>query len=287
MIERLRAEMQVSYEVNELFDIEGQLSKLQGYLYQIYREYNPYKDPQLDLMFYWLKQEGESPFFEPACMRFIAPRFGNSGIGLLQINQSGSGKRSAEFQALVDFLSGRQPREDFREKIFGQISVTPSMWTASKIRTLLVKEGGNVNYAGVSKTFLSVIAELGWNRTVSEVTNNNLMNALEGVGFERWQEKTRADTLHMYSFDPQGFIKGLTELAGSNPEKHNQILEAIRAYKAEESLVPLCELPDFHEELHQGEGENVDIASLCSTWSDMEQFMKRNRIRIGECTAMA
>lgn len=287
MIERLQVQMQASYGANELFDIEGQLSKLQDHLAQTYREFNLHKDPQLDLMFFWLKQEGESPFYEPACMRFIAPHFGTSGIGPLQINQSGSGKRSAEFQALVDFLSGRTPREDLREKIFGKISVIPSMWTASKIRTLLVKEGSNVSHAGVSKTFLSVVAELGWNRTVSGATHEKVMSALEGFGFERWQEETRADTLHMYSFDLNEFIEKISKLIDSNPEKLNEIVDAIRAFKAEEDLSPLCELPDFNEEFHHNDAENVEILSLCSKWSDMEQFMRQNGIRIGECTATA
>lgn len=287
MIERLQAEMNATFEENELFDIEGQLSILKDHLVKIYREFNPQKDPQLDLMFFWLKQEGESPFYEPACMRFIAPHFGNSGIGPLQINQSGSGRHSAEFQALVDFLSGRPPREDLREKIFGKISVIPSMWTASKIRTLLVNEGSNVSHAGVSKTFLSVIAELGWNRTVSGATHEKVMSALEGFGFDRWQEKTRADTLHMYSFDLNEFIEKIAKLGDNNPEKLNEIVGAIRAFKAEEDLSPLCELPDFIEEFHHNDSENIDLSSLCSKWSDMEKFMRRNGIRIGECTATA
>ncbi|MBB3122454.1 hypothetical protein [Pseudoduganella violacea] len=287
MIERLKAQMEATYGANELFDIEGQLSILQAHLVKTYREFNPNKGPQLDLMFFWLKQEGESPLYEPACMRFIAPHFGTSGIGPLQINQSGSGKHSAEFQALVDFLSGRPPREDLREKIFGNISVIPSMWTASKIRTLLVKEGSNVSHAGVSKTFLSVVAELGWNKTVSGATHERVMNALQGFGFEKWQEKTRADTLHMYSFDLNEFIVKIAELVDKDPEKLNEIVEAIHAFKAEENLTPLCELPDFNEVLHHHDAENISISNLCSRWSDMEEFMIRNGIRLGECTATA
>lgn len=287
MIERLKDLMAVAYAENELFDIEGQLAKLQKYLADLYREINPSTSPTLELMFFWMKQEGESVFFEPACMRFIAPTFGNSGIGMLQINQSGSGKRSPEFQALVDFLTGVPPQEDLARKLFSGISSAPTIWTASKIRTLLINEGQNITFAGVSKSFLSVIAETGWNQTVSPSTHKKLISALEEIGVERRQEKTLSDTLHITEVNPVKISKKIAELAESNPKKLSQIGEMLRAYKLEENIEPLTRLPEFKENLHVGGGEQVSIEKLCSTWKDMELFMGQQGIILGDCTARA
>lgn len=220
-------------------------------------------------------------------MRFIAPHFGSSGIGSLQISQSGSGIQSVEFQALVNFLKGNFPRDDLREVFFAETSSIPHLWTASKIRTLLVKEGQGISFPGVSKTFLSVIAELGWNRTVSDETHKYTMSLLDEVGIERRQEKTKSDILHIVEIDGEKIVEKITGLANSNPEKLKEIVQAIGAYKAEENLEPLCQLPVFVEELHCDQNENVSFSSLCTSWAEMEAFMRLKRINVGKCMAVA
>lgn len=261
---------------NEFFSLEdGNLEIMQRFLRDRYAAHAGAKLPKLQLMLVWYYQEGDELEWRTGCMRFIAPDFRFNSSGLLQVDQCGSGMRGSAFQALTEFLKGR-PVEDavLFERMFGS-SPVPNVMTAKKMRNLLVREAGQEAFSGVSRSYISVMAETNFAGMWKAEQHDMLMQLLKKAGMEERRDSTRADQLITYAFDIEAINQRLDTMKALYPQQYEQMQRDFTAIYEAADPAALAKAPDFVEMVHLSDDEALHADPLCSTWEEVQAFMLR------------
>jgi hypothetical protein len=194
--------VEYSFVPGTLFSLEGQLDGIQGHLKLFYENHAGGKVVDLQLMFIFVHQEGDSTEYQPALCRFIAPDFRCNSSGYLQLDQCGSGRNSKQLQTIADFLKGRGDLNDpIYKQIFPSAPDIPNFFTVKKARTLLTSEAADVSFPGVSRAYFSVMAETGWDRVFSKEDNEKFSRLLSELEINEYVQITKNDQVRTWALD--------------------------------------------------------------------------------------
>jgi hypothetical protein len=261
---------------DEFFSLEdGNLEIIQRFLRDRYAAHAGGKLPKLQLMLVWYYQEGDEAEWRTGCMRFIAPDFRFNSSGLLQVDQCGSGMHGKAFQALTEFLKGR-PVEDAAlfERMFGSSEV-PNVMTVKKMRNLLVREAGQEAFSGVSRSYMSVMAETNFAGLWKAEQHDMLVQLLKKAGMEERRDRTRADQLITHAFDIEAINQRVDAMKALYPQQYAQMQRDFAALYAAADPTALTKPPTFVEMVHLSEEEPLHADPLCATWEQVQAFMQR------------
>ncbi|MBB3181904.1 hypothetical protein [Variovorax sp. Sphag1AA] len=275
LIEDLKRDCVAWYaQEDHYFSLEGEnLPTFQKWLGQTYRRHAGTEDPELQLMFLWNYQEGEDVHWKTGVRRFLSPDFRFSGTGPLQVDQCGSGLRAPEFQMLSAFLQGRGQADDpLYRLMFGNVSPA-NLYTAKKIRNLLVREASRASFLGVSRAFTSVLLESpppdGW------VENRDFpmfVQMLKKLGVQPAEHQTRADVLLTFAMDIAAINERVQSLREVYPQQFYELSSIFTEFALKSMNRDWSAPHSVEEQFHPGE-EALHSAKLCETWEQIRRFM--------------
>lgn len=274
IIADLKRACAVWYAPEENFSLEdGNLRVLQAWLARAYRNYAGAESPELQFMFLWNYQEGGDLSWTTGIGRFFWPDFRFSGTGRMQLDQCGSGLRSQDFRVLSEFLQGRRNVNDQAyERMFGRVEPS-NVFTAKKVRNLLVREAARISFAGVSQSFTSVLmvepTSVGWNE---ETDLPMLVQMLKKLGVQIDERKTRADVLRTFALDFSTVNLRVQQLLQIYPQQFREMSVAFTKFSLLTADRNWAAPHTIDEAVHH-EDESSRRLKLCDTWEEVRAFM--------------
>lgn len=287
MIEDLRQMIERDFSPEELFTFEDQLAVYQNNLQCLYKIHAGRESPNVELLFAYLGQPDDQAEYVPALCRFRSPNFTFNASSRLQLDQCGSGKTNPALSVIAEFLAGRRSANtELYEQLFPNIPHPPLISTVKKARTLLTSEAALSASPGVSGTYCSVMAELGWDRLLPPNDQKRLRKVMLALGVQRYDAHTRADHLEGFVLDVDHVQTQIALLAEENPRLLMELIAEYQALSSNADASSLTELPEFVEEYHPCSGAPA-IEDLCTTWPQVREYLKSRGIPLASCRAIA
>ena len=287
IIEDLSREVPLSIKEGEYFDIDGQSSMLISYLHKLYKKINPITNPYLELMFLWMAQEGDELEYRPFCMKFKAPDFRLNSTPQLGVAQSGSGVNNQSFKSIVSFLSGRHnDSEDYR-KIFSNIENAPRISTVHMFKKLIFQEASAVELLGVSKSLISFESVINHKDIYPDEMHSMLKDTFIDIGIEYTKESTENCDVDLVIFDAAKIDKIIKDIEKYDSDKYERIRRVLSLAKELEDFDCIRILPPITSDQHIASDEEIHSQRLIVKWTDMVSFLKKKKINVKACHAMA
>lgn len=287
IIEDLKIYLNKYINENEYFDLDGQSAILVKYLKKTYKKINFNSKPFLEFMFLWTAQEGDNSQFRPFCMKFKSPEFRMNSTPQLGVASSGSGVNNEYFHAIASFLSGTKYQTNVYEKLFQEHLEGPRIWTVQKFKTLFFNEATEVNFSGVSKTFISFESTIDYGNIFPEWAHTMLAQICNELGVKRINVKTKNDDLNLLKIEFEEVISRANMLNVMSPKKYEDIRSRLAAITRSANAESICVLPQIITDIRINADETIHAQPLISTWRDMVHFLKSENININACTANA
>ncbi|WP_186099587.1 hypothetical protein [Burkholderia gladioli] len=287
MIAEIQACLDDWLDDGTLFTLEDQTANFQNLLRAIYNKYAGSENPHVEIMIAYMHQPDTQSEFTPALCRFISPDFRFNASTRLQLDQCGSGIRSASLRVISEFLAGRRSDNDeLYRQIFPGVSQPPLASTVRKSRTLLTSEAALSAIPGVSSSYCSVMAETAWDQFLSVEDHDEVLDAMLKLGLKRFTGNTRANYLVGYELDPEEIEARVRKLAKDDPKELFKTLTTYFRLRDKADTRSLSVFPVFEEAYHPGINAPA-FHDLCTTWEEMKEFMGKHGISFRACAAIA
>lgn len=286
IINELRLQLSMSIPAENYFDIDGYSKVIIKFLKENYNRLNPTFKPAVEFMFLWNAQEGDELQFRPFCMKFRAPDFNINSTPRIGLAKMGSGNNNDSFQAISSFLSGNTQSTAAFEKIFPGQSEASRFWTVEKFKNMIFHEASKVTFPGVSKTFISCESVIGFSDIFKEDTHKQLTECFKKLGVTYEKVETANHHFIKVTLDPQVITDTYKDMCQKDIKSLVSIRKTLRESEASIDMEPTHQLPTVEFKYIHGD-EQVERPDLIADWNDMEIFLKKNKINISACQAVA
>jgi len=287
IIDELRHHLSYCIKDGEYFDIDGQSNIIINFLKDTYAAINPGKEkPALHLTFLWNAQEGEEDVFRPFCMKFRSPNFTMSSTPRVGLSQSGSGSSDARYKAIASFLSGEYSDSVEFKSMFSNTLESANLWTVKIFKNMLFNEAANIDFPGVSKSFISFESVIGYDKIFPEALQEKLTEAFKAVGVSYSTVKSSNHCYNQVTLDPDTIQKAVKRLWKEDLKAAIKVRKTLIEGLETMDLSSTHTLPTVEVDYIYAE-EAVHTPYLITTWEEMREFLSSNDIDMKACTATA
>ncbi len=286
IIQELRWALEGVIKANEYFDIDGQSKSVINFLRESYNRLNPRSRPVVEFMFLWNAQDGEDEHFRPFCMKFRSPNFGMSSTARIGLTRIGSGNDSEGFRAIADFLAGADAVTETSKRIFPNQPEAPNIWTVQKFKKLLFNEATNIDFAGVSKSFISFESVVDYAGIFPEDIHLDFTDAFKKIGVAYDVVHTENHSYNQVTLDPDKIKKTVSELFRLDIRSARDVQKKLQAGLASANLESISKLPTIKVDKIYGD-EEIHRYKLVTTWDGMSDFLDGCNIKADACIANA